>query len=96
MQEETRRALADLLATVITTYAAVIAGNGEAAAAGLEQITAQAGAPPVRPRPWQCLPGPVWFGSGTAGTGDRSAPRPWPPCAPRWSAAPTTEVDTSR
>ncbi|WP_345577413.1 hypothetical protein [Nonomuraea rosea] len=67
MQEETRRALADLLATVITTYAAVIAGNGDAAAAGLEQITAQAGAPPVRPRPWQCLPGLVRFGHGGDG-----------------------------
>ncbi|MFG1878809.1 helix-turn-helix domain-containing protein [Sphaerisporangium sp. NPDC049003] len=66
--------MADLPATVITTYAAVIAGNGEAAAAGLEQITAQAGAPAVRPRPWQRLPGPVRSGHGGDGRPVRAAP----------------------
>ncbi|MBO2454184.1 hypothetical protein J4573_44350, partial [Actinomadura barringtoniae] len=75
--EATRRALTDLLASVTTTYAAVVAEDDTATAAGLERVfaatrgVAQAtGAAPARPG----KPRPA--GNGAASRTGRAAPRP--------------------
>ncbi|MFI0352846.1 hypothetical protein [Actinomadura sp. 9N407] len=80
--EDTRRALADLLAAVTTTYAAVVAGDDAATEAGLERVFAETGNVRRASKATPARTSTGGNGGGNGGTrngGHRAAPRPLRP-----------------